>query len=113
MNVYQILMRDHRTVEQIFIEIEQTDDREIERREQLFGKLRVALEDHTLVEENLFYPQIDKYPAIEQLIAEAFDEHVEFEQTLQQISELPTEALLHGLVIWRRGVEGIGGWARF
>jgi catalase len=22
------------------------------------------------------------------------------------------EALLHGSVIWRRGVEGIGGWAR-
>ena len=21
-------------------------------------------------------------------------------------------ALLHGSVIWRRGVEGIGGWAR-
>ena len=54
MDVYQILMQDHRTVEQIFIEIEQTDDREVERREQLFGKLRVALEDHTVVEENYF-----------------------------------------------------------
>jgi alcohol dehydrogenase len=91
MDVYQILMQDHRTVEQLFIDIEQTDDREVERREQLFGKLRVALEDHTVVEENLFYPEIDKYPAIKELIAEAFDEHAEFEQTLQQISELPTD----------------------
>ena len=91
MDVYQILMQDHRTVEQIFIEIEQTDDREVERREQLFGKLRVALEAHTVVEENIFYPEIDKYPAIKELVAEAFDEHAEFEQTLQQISELPTD----------------------
>jgi len=29
MDVYQILMQDHRAVEQIFIEIEQTDDREV------------------------------------------------------------------------------------
>ena len=91
MDVYQILMQDHRTVEQIFIEIEQTDDREVERREQLFGKLRVALEAHTVVEENLFYPEIEKYPATKELVAEAFDEHAEFEQTLQQISELPTD----------------------
>jgi hypothetical protein len=58
MDVYQILMQDHRTVEQLFIKIEQTDD--LERREQMFGKLRLALEDHTLVAENLFYPEIDK-----------------------------------------------------
>ena len=38
-----------------------------------------------------FYPKIDKYPAIKELVAEAFDEHAEFEQTLQQISELPTD----------------------
>jgi iron-sulfur cluster repair protein YtfE (RIC family) len=91
MDVYQILMQDHRTVEQIFIEIEQTNNREVERREQLFGKLRVTLEAHTVVEEKIFYPEIDKYPSIKELVAEAFDEHAEFEQTLQQISELPTD----------------------
>src|ERR1700756_5684365 len=75
MDVYQILMQDHRTVEQIFIDIEQTDDREAERREQLFGKLRLALEAHTVVEENLFYPEIEKYPATKELVAEAFRAH--------------------------------------
>ena len=90
MDVYQILMQDHRTVEQMFIEIEQTDDREVERRQRLFGKLRTALEGHTLVEENLFYPEIDKYLASIELVAEAFEEHAEFEYTRQQISELPT-----------------------
>ena len=28
------------------------------------------------------------------------------------VADTPLEALLHGSVIWRRGVEGIGGWAR-
>jgi hemerythrin superfamily protein len=90
MDVYQILMQDHSAVERIFTQIEQTDDRGIKRRERLFRKLRIALEDHTVVEENLLYPEIDKYPAIKELVADAYDEHAEFEETLQEISELPT-----------------------
>jgi alcohol dehydrogenase len=90
MDVYQILMQDHSAVERIFTQIEQTDDRAVKRRERLFGKLRVALEDHTVLEENLFYPEIDKYPAIKELVADAYDEHAEFEEILQEISEVPT-----------------------
>jgi iron-sulfur cluster repair protein YtfE (RIC family) len=90
MDVYQILMQDHSAVERIFTQIEQTDDRAVKRRERLFGKLRVALEDHTVLEENLFYPEIDKYPAIKELLADAYDEHAEFEEILQEISEVPT-----------------------
>jgi hemerythrin superfamily protein len=72
-------MQDHSAVERIFTQIEQTDDRGIKRRERLFRKLRIALEDHTVVEENLLYPEIDKYPAIKELVADAYDEHAEFE----------------------------------
>jgi Hemerythrin HHE cation binding domain len=56
MDVYQILMQDHRSIKEIFIEIEQTDDREVERRQQLCEKLQAALEGHTVVEETLFLP---------------------------------------------------------
>ena len=91
MDVYQILMQDHRTVEQIFVEIEATADSEVERRELLFRKLRKVVEGHTVVEENILYPEIEKYPATKELVAEAFDEHADFEETLQEISELPTD----------------------
>jgi hemerythrin superfamily protein len=60
MDVYQVLMQDHRIVDALFREIEKSDDREIERREQLFAKLRKELEDHTLIEEDIFYPLIEK-----------------------------------------------------
>jgi hypothetical protein len=33
MDVYQVLMQDHRIVEELFSEIEKSDDREVERRE--------------------------------------------------------------------------------
>jgi iron-sulfur cluster repair protein YtfE (RIC family) len=92
MDVYQILMQDHRTVEQLFVEIEATGASEVEHRDVLFRKLRKAIEDHTVTEETLFYPEIDKYAGTREFIAEAFDDHAEFDQILQEISELPVES---------------------
>jgi iron-sulfur cluster repair protein YtfE (RIC family) len=90
MDVYQILMQDHRIVEELFSEIEKSDDREVERREQLFAKLRKELEDHSLVEENIFYPWIEKLLATKELVEQSFEEHAEFEAILQEISEMHT-----------------------
>jgi hemerythrin superfamily protein len=56
MDVYQVLMKDHRIVDELFREIEKSDDREVKGREQLFARLRKELEDHTLIEEDIFYP---------------------------------------------------------
>ncbi len=60
------------------------------------------MEVHTVVEESLFYPEMEKYPAIKEAIAEAFDEHAEFEQTLQQISDVPTDK-----ADWIKQLEGV------
>ena len=54
MDVYKVLMQDHRIVDELFSEIQKSDDREVELREQLFAKLRKELEDHSVVEENIF-----------------------------------------------------------
>jgi hypothetical protein len=58
MDVYQVPV----LVEQLFVEIEATGDREVQQREVLFKKLRKAIEDHTVIEETVFYPEIENYP---------------------------------------------------
>ena len=90
MDVYQILMQDHQLIQQIFSEIEQTEDSEVERREQLFQRLQKILEDHTVLEENIFYPEIGKHPEAKELVADAFDEHAEIDAILQEIFEMRT-----------------------
>jgi hemerythrin superfamily protein len=65
MDVYQVLMQDHRIVDELFNEIEKSDDREVERREQLFARLRKELEAHTLIEEDIFYPWIGEIARFE------------------------------------------------
>jgi iron-sulfur cluster repair protein YtfE (RIC family) len=90
MDVYQILMQDHQLIQQIFSEIEQTGDGEVERREQLFERLQKELEDHAVVEEEIFYPEIGTYPETLELVADAFDDHAEFGAILQEIFEMRT-----------------------
>jgi iron-sulfur cluster repair protein YtfE (RIC family) len=90
MDVYQILMQDHRLTEQIFADLESTTTAELERRERLFEILRKGLEDHSVVEEEIFYPEIYKLSPTKELVADAFDKHAEFDAILQEIGELST-----------------------
>ena len=90
MDVYQVLMQDHRIVEELFSEIEKSDDREVERREQLFARLRKEFEDHSVVEENIFYPSIEKLLGTKEFVEQSFEEHAGIEAILQEISEMRT-----------------------
>jgi hemerythrin superfamily protein len=91
MDLYQSLMRDHRMAEQRFSEIEKTAAADMRRREQLFAELRSGLEAHSVVEENVFYPEIEKLSGTRELVGDAFDEHAEIDAILQEIGELPPD----------------------
>jgi hemerythrin superfamily protein len=90
MDIYEMLMQDHRLIEELFSEIEQTRDEEVEQRELLFTRLQKALENHEIMEENIFYPEIEKYPETKELLAQAFDDHANFDAILQEIREMRT-----------------------
>ena len=102
MDVYQILIQDHRTIANIFGEIAATSNREAQRRKQLFSDLWIALEEHEITEENDFLPELveassfspeaGKNAAIKELVAEIFDNHSDFEALFQQISRLSTDS---------------------
>jgi hemerythrin superfamily protein len=101
MDVYQILIQDHRTIAKIFEKIARTENIEKERRQQLFSNLRATLEDHETNEENDFLSQLletssfsleaDQNAAIKEQVGEIFDDHSDFEAIFQQISKLSTD----------------------
>ena len=99
MDVYQILIQDHRKIANMFEEVAGTSSREAECRRRLFSHLWDVLEDHELTEENDLLPVIleassfcadaAKDATIKELVAEIFDDHADFEAISQQISKLP------------------------
>jgi iron-sulfur cluster repair protein YtfE (RIC family) len=89
MDVFEELIRDHRITEQRFAEIEQTTDRELERRQELFHELRAGFEAHELFEEEILYPEFDQMPATKLAIGDAFEAHAELDGILQEIETTP------------------------
>jgi iron-sulfur cluster repair protein YtfE (RIC family) len=91
MDAFQILAKDHRAVEQIFEQIEKSDNRGAKHREQLFHKVRQELKLHTQIEEKVFYPELKRHDGTKKLVGEALLEHGEVEQMLQEIGRLSPE----------------------
>jgi iron-sulfur cluster repair protein YtfE (RIC family) len=102
MDVYQILIQDHRMIAKMFEEIAGTSNIVAARRKELFSNLWTALENHELIEENDFLPELmeassfspeaGKNAAIKELVTEFFDDHSDFEGIFQQISHLSTDS---------------------
>ena len=117
MDVYEILMQDHRTIANMFGEIAGTSNREGERRKQLFSDLWIALEEHEITEENDFLPELveassfspeaGKSAMIKELVGEIFDDHSDFEALFQQISHLSTES-----DVWLERINELGALVR-
>jgi iron-sulfur cluster repair protein YtfE (RIC family) len=113
MDVYQILIQDHRTIAKMFKKIAGTSDKEPEHRKQLFSDLWIALEDHEITEENDFLPVLLEASSfssdagltatMKKLVAELFADHSAFEATFQRISHLSTNN-----VEWLERVNELG-----
>ena len=61
MDVYQTLLQDHQTIQQILSKIEKTNVSEAERRELLFSTLREKLEAHEILEETVFIRRLTSF----------------------------------------------------
>lgn len=92
MDLYDILMKDHRTVEDIFEKIDNSGKRAFKTRQQLFDKLRMELELHTRLEERIVYPDFKKHPGTEKFVGESLEEHGEVKRMLRDLGRMSPEA---------------------
>lgn len=91
MDILELIKADHRIVESLFSEIENAEDNH--KLYDSFNQLYEALNVHTEVEEQVFYPAIRNCQDTENLVEEAQKEHNEATQMLEDVSSLsPTSA---------------------
>jgi hypothetical protein len=90
-DVIEILEQDHREVEQMFGELEAlrgtTTDEAKSRRKELSEQVTIELVRHSVAEEVLVYPQVEKKVSAEQA-EHAREEHAEAEETLHRLEKL-------------------------
>jgi len=89
-DVLALIEADHRTVENLFSQAETAQDNN--QLYSYFNQLYKELSLHTRAEELVFYPAMREYEELEDLIAEAEEEHVEAKELLEELKLLSPEA---------------------
>jgi hemerythrin superfamily protein len=93
-DVIDILVQDHREVEEMFQELEglrgRTGDEDRARRKELVDKVTIELVRHAVAEETQVYPVV-KQKVSEEEAERAKREHAEAEKTMKQLERLDPE----------------------
>jgi len=93
-DVIEVLEHDHREVEQMFAELESlrgaaTDEAKA-RRKDITEQVTIELVRHSVAEEVLVYPEVDRKVSAEEA-EHAREEHAEAEETLQRLEKLDAD----------------------
>src|SRR3954463_10951611 len=93
-DVIEVLEHDHREVEEMFAELESlrgaSTDETKARRKELAEQVTIELVRHSVAEEVLVYPEVEKKVSAEEA-EHAREEHAEAEETLQRLEELDAD----------------------
>jgi len=88
MNAFTLLKADHKKVAGILEKIDETTERAIKTREELFTQLKTELDIHTRIEETIFYPALKDADETRDITLEAFEEHKVVKTLLGELESL-------------------------
>ena len=93
-DVIEVLEHDHREVEEMFAELESlrgaSTEEAKERRKTVTEQVTIELVRHSVAEEVLVYPAVEKKVSAEE-VEHAREEHAEAEETLQRLEKLDAD----------------------
>ncbi len=85
MDALEVLKQDHAKVKKLFDKAETADDREQKR---IFAQIKTELEIHGDIEENIFYPAMQRYDELTELVVESLKEHTAMKALLHEMVTL-------------------------
>jgi hemerythrin-like domain-containing protein len=88
MDALTLLKQDHEKVKGMIKQIEETDGRSTGKREELFQTVVDELTVHERIEEEIFYPALQKHEKAKDLVLESYVEHGVVEDLLDEISTI-------------------------
>jgi hemerythrin superfamily protein len=92
MDPIALLKADHRKVEALFEKLEDTTERAVKTRTELFDKLNQELSIHASIEEKVLYPADKEIKETRELGFEAVEEHHVVKILLEEIAALPPDS---------------------
>lgn len=91
MNAFALLKADHEIVAGILETIEDTTERAVKGRDELFAPLKAELDLHAMIEEEIFYPALEDTEEAREITLEAYEEHRLVKQLLAELEAEPKD----------------------
>ena len=91
MDAITLLETEHRRLEDLLKQGEETTDRAVSTRTQLLKTITEALGVHELIEEKLLYPALKRHPEARDIVLEGFQEHHVADLILKELHEVATD----------------------
>ena len=91
MDAISLLKEDHAKVKKLMDELEQTTERGVKTRTELWATLLKELTVHENIEEEIFYPALRDKPKAKDIVLEAMEEHHLVDEIVEQIKDTPVD----------------------
>ena len=85
MDALELLKQDHAKVKKLFEEAESADGKE---QKVIFTQIKTELEIHAHIEESVFYPAMDRFNELKDMVRESLEEHRQMKMLLQEMATL-------------------------
>lgn len=104
---FKLLKEDHKKVAKLFKELEDSGERAIKTKENLFAQLKSELELHTEIEEQYLYPLLEEAEQTKDLTLEAYEEHDVVKNLLAEMEEeeIGSDVWMAKLKVMQENVE--------
>jgi hemerythrin HHE cation binding domain-containing protein len=91
MDAIALLEADHVKIKRLLAELEDTTERAVKTRQELFATIKGELTLHETVEEEIFYPELKAHPKAQDIVLEGFQEHHVVDLLMGELESLPVE----------------------
>ena len=89
MDALALLKKDHDQVKKMLKDLDDTTDRAIKTRQDLFDRLKFSLTVHEQMEEAVLYPALKEHAETKEIVLEAYEEHDVVDTILGELEQTP------------------------
>ena len=89
MDAIALLKADHDKVKGLLADIEETTERAVKTRTELFATIKGELTVHEIIEEEIFYPELKAHPKAKDIVLEGYEEHHVVDEIMGELEATP------------------------
>ena len=91
MDAFEMLEEDHEKVKKMLDELDDTTERGVKTREELFAKIKQEMLVHETLEEEILYPTLKEFDKTKEVSLEGYEEHHVVNEIMAELEQTPVD----------------------